>query len=164
MSSLVNSDFEYHDCGLLDRTHIRFFGLRNVEALFAQAGLKIIEAKYVIIRPENTEFGSNWLSLSTALKNEIKTSAYANVYQVVVKAVPLSYPGDAIRLVQAEQSPLTAASLMEKPVGALTEPGAQTSNSQGPEGTGHQYTTQSKQTSSREKEIPASAHTGELPG
>jgi 2-polyprenyl-3-methyl-5-hydroxy-6-metoxy-1,4-benzoquinol methylase len=158
LSSLVNSDFEYHDCGLLDRTHIRFFGLRNVEALFAQAGLKIIEARYVIIRPEDTEFSSNWLSLSTTLKDEIKTSAYANVYQVVVKAVPLSYPGDAIRLVQAEQSPLITASLMEKPVRAFTEPGAQTSSTQAPEGAGHQYMTSSDKTSSREKEIPASEH------
>jgi hypothetical protein len=156
LSSLVNSDFEYHDCGLLDRTHIRFFGLRNVEALFAQAGLKIIEAKYVIIPPEDTEFSSNWLSLSTTLKNEIKASPYANVYQVVVKAVPLSYSGSAIRLVQSEKSPLRAASLMEKPAGALTEPGAQTSDSQGPEGAGHQDMTPSEQTSRREKEIPTS--------
>ena len=158
LSSLVNSDFEYHDCGLLDRTHIRFFGLRNVEALFAQAGLKIIEANYVTIPPEDTEFSGNWLSLSTALKNEIKASPYANVYQVVVKAVPLSYSDCAIRLVQSEQSPSRAASLMEKRAGALTEPGAQTSDSQGPDGAGHQDMTPSEQTSLREKGIPTSPY------
>jgi 2-polyprenyl-3-methyl-5-hydroxy-6-metoxy-1,4-benzoquinol methylase len=110
VSCLINSDFEYQDWGLLDRTHIRFFGFKNIEALFAQAGLKIIEARYVIKPPEETEFSASWSRLSTAQQAAIRTSAYANVYQVVVKAVPLNYPGDAVPLIQPEQSTtLTAA-------------------------------------------------------
>jgi 2-polyprenyl-3-methyl-5-hydroxy-6-metoxy-1,4-benzoquinol methylase len=109
VSCLINSDFEYRDWGLLDRTHIRFFGFKNIEALFAQAGLKIVEARYVIKAPEETEFSASWSRLSTALKDAIKTSAYANVYQVVVKAVPLCYPGDAVPLAQPEQNSLLAA-------------------------------------------------------
>lgn len=99
VSCLINSDFEYRNCGLLDRTHIRFFGLKNIETLFAQADLKIIEVRYVIKRPEETEFAASWSRLSATIQDALTTSAYANVYQVVIKAVPLSYPGDAVPLV-----------------------------------------------------------------
>lgn len=99
VSCLINGDFEYRDWGLLDRTHIRFFGFKNIEALFAQADLKIVEVKYVIKRPEETEFALSWSQLPVAVRNTLTTTHYANVYQVVVKAVPQNYPGDAVPLV-----------------------------------------------------------------
>lgn len=99
VSCLINGDFEYRDWGLLDRTHIRFFGFKNIEALFVQADLKIVEAKYVIKRPEETEFASIWSELPVAVRNTLTTTHYANVYQVVVKAAPQNYPGDAVPLV-----------------------------------------------------------------
>jgi len=98
---LFNSDFDYRDWGLLDRTHIRFFGLRNIENLFAQANLKIIDAKYVIKTPEETEFATYWTQLPTTLQDALKKSRYANIYQVVVKAVPISYPGTAKLLLES---------------------------------------------------------------
>lgn len=102
VSCLINSDFEYHDCGLLDRTHIRFFGLKNIQDLFAQANLKIIEVRYVITPPEETDLAAHWSRLPAKVQNAIKTSEYANVYQVVVKAVPLDYPGDALSVAPPE--------------------------------------------------------------
>ena len=99
VSCLMNGDFEYRDWGLLDRTHIRFFGLKNIEDLFVQADLKIIEAKYVIMQPEFTEFAASWSKLSGAVQNALKSSAHADVYQVVVKAVPRSYPGNQVFLI-----------------------------------------------------------------
>ncbi len=99
-SCLVNGDFEYHDWGLLDRTHIRFFGLRNIEELFAQANLKIIDVKYVIMLPEDTEFAESWSKLSSTVQDALRSSKHSNVYQVVIKAVPYSYPGEAMSLVQ----------------------------------------------------------------
>ena len=102
ISCLINGDFEYRDWGLLDRTHIRFFGLKNIEDLFAQAKLKIIEARYVTKPPEETEFEAGWLRLSSTLQNALMKSKYSEVYQVVVKAVPLNYAGDAVSLVPPE--------------------------------------------------------------
>lgn len=99
MSCLINGDFEYRDSGLLDRTHIRFFGLKNIKALFAQAKLKIIEAGYVTKPPEETEFATGWSRLSSALQDALMSSQYSEVYQVVVKAVPIHYSGDAVPLV-----------------------------------------------------------------
>ncbi|MBN9133059.1 MAG: glycoside hydrolase family 99-like domain-containing protein [Nitrosospira multiformis] len=98
MSCLLNDDFEYREWGLLDRTHIRFFGLRNIEELFAQAGLKIIEACYVIKPPEETEFASDWSRLSGPVQDLIMNNPHAQVYQVVVKAVLANHEGEPVSL------------------------------------------------------------------
>jgi 2-polyprenyl-3-methyl-5-hydroxy-6-metoxy-1,4-benzoquinol methylase len=99
VSCLINGDFEYRDWGLLDRTHIRFFGLKNMEELFARADLKIIEARYVVKSPEETEFAASWNRLPATVQDALKSSRHADVYQVVVKAVPLQHPSDAVPLV-----------------------------------------------------------------
>jgi 2-polyprenyl-3-methyl-5-hydroxy-6-metoxy-1,4-benzoquinol methylase len=99
MSCLINGDFEYRNWGLLDRTHIRFFGLKNIEDLFSQANLKIIEASYVTKTPEETEFSAGWSKLSSTLQDALMSSKHAAVYQVVVKAVPIDYAGEAVPLV-----------------------------------------------------------------
>ena len=101
-SCLINGDFEYREWGLLDRTHIRFFGLKNIQDLFTQAGLKILEAEYVVKTPEETEFAASWCRLSAAVQDALKSSDYADIYQVVVKAVPISHPGYAVSLVPPE--------------------------------------------------------------
>jgi len=102
IACLINGDFEYHDQGLLDRTHIRFFGLKNIEDLFAQADLKIIEAMYCATPPEETEFAASWSKLSSTLQDELMRGRHSAVYQVVVKAVPINYAGDAVSLVPPE--------------------------------------------------------------
>ena len=98
MSCLIHGDFEYRDWGLLDRTHIRFFGLKNIEALFAQADLKIIEARYVTKPPSDTEFATGWADLEPAVQDALMSTKHANVYQVVVKAVPLDRVESAVAL------------------------------------------------------------------
>ena len=102
MACLFNGDFEYRDWGLLDRTHIRFFGLKNIEALFAQAKLKIIDVRYHTKPPEETEFAADWSRLSSTLQNALMKSKSSQVYQVVVKAVPLNYAGEKVSLVPPE--------------------------------------------------------------
>jgi len=104
MSCLINGDFEYRDWGLLDRTHIRFFGLKNIKALFAQANLKIIEARYVTKPPEETEFVTGWSKLSSTVQDALMSSEYSEVYQVVVRAVPIHYSGDEVPLVPPKHS------------------------------------------------------------
>ena len=111
VSCLINGDFEYRDWGLLDRTHIRFFGLKNIEALFAEAELKIVEAKYVIKPPEFTELAASWAKLSRTVQDVLKSSAHADVYQVVVKAVPRSCPGDPVFLIPPSPCGTAATSL-----------------------------------------------------
>jgi methionine biosynthesis protein MetW len=98
MSCLMNGDFKYGDWGLLDRTHIRFFGLKNIEELFAQASLKIIEVLFVTKTPSETEFATGWAALTPFVQDALMSAKHANVYQVVVRAVPLDRVEPAISL------------------------------------------------------------------
>lgn len=99
IACMMNGNFEYRDWGLLDRTHIRFFGLKNIEDLFTNAGLKIVEARYVTKTPEETEFAQHWDALLPETKAVLRSSPYAYLYQVVIKAVPTARPGAGISLV-----------------------------------------------------------------
>ncbi len=98
MSCIYNGDFEYRDWGLLDRTHIRFFCLKNIQELFIQANLKIIEVAYVTKSPEETEFAATWDKLPNLVKTAFKTNPHAYLYQVVVKAVPTERPEKGLLL------------------------------------------------------------------
>lgn len=98
IACLLNEDFEYRDWGLLDRTHIRFFGIHNIQSLFEQAGLKIVDAQFVLTPPEESEFAASWQKLTPQMRNQLEDNPFGNVYQVVVKAVPATAPGEAIQL------------------------------------------------------------------
>jgi 2-polyprenyl-3-methyl-5-hydroxy-6-metoxy-1,4-benzoquinol methylase len=95
---LLEEDFEYSDFGLLDRTHIRFFGIRNIQKLFEDAGMKIIHAEFVVRNPEHTEFANRWSRISPEIRSVLAKNPFGSVYQVVVKAVPDHAAGEAISL------------------------------------------------------------------
>lgn len=95
---LLQEDFDYRDWGLLDRTHIRFFGISNIQALFENAGLKIIDAEFVVVPPEDTEFSGQWAKLTAGVQHALGTNRFGSVYQVVIKAVPENMPGAGLQL------------------------------------------------------------------
>ena len=97
-SCLINSDLQYRNYGLLDRTHIRFFGLKNIEDLFKQAKLKIIDVRYVRKLPEETELAENWSKIPHSLQEKLMEPAHSDIYQVVVKAVPIDFVGTPLSL------------------------------------------------------------------
>lgn len=101
---LVNGDFEYKEWGLLDRTHIRFFGLINIDQLFSQAGLKIIDCSFVITPPEETEFANVWTTLKSNVQSALRSSVHSDIYQVVVKAIHFDAPGQAISIIDMIKS------------------------------------------------------------
>lgn len=88
----LNADFAYQEWGLLDKTHIRFFGIKNIQNLFKSAGLKIVGVEFVVRTPEQTEFAANWRALSANMKRCLSENKYGNVYQVVVKAAHEASP------------------------------------------------------------------------
>lgn len=71
VASILDDDFEYRDHGLLDRTHIRFFGLKNMQDLFEVAGYRIVEAEFVITPPGLTELASHWRRLPRKIKSAL---------------------------------------------------------------------------------------------
>lgn len=88
-ASLYCEDFEYKEWGLLDKTHIRFFGLNNIRALHENAGLTITDVKYVIYTPEASEFAREWSKLPEKLKELLDQNPHGRIYQVVTKASPV---------------------------------------------------------------------------
>ena len=102
---LFDEDFNYGDLGLLDRTHIRFFGIKNIQQLFEDAGLKIIHAEFVVRNPEHTEFSKLWVRTSQELRDVLATNPFGLVYQVIVKAVPIEADGVAISLMNMSVLP-----------------------------------------------------------
>jgi 2-polyprenyl-3-methyl-5-hydroxy-6-metoxy-1,4-benzoquinol methylase len=96
IAALLNGDFRYSEWGLLDRTHIRFFGLKNIEELFTDTGYAIAEFDYVLHSPEATELARFWHALPHQTQVALAASPHGAVYQVVVKAYPAerwSQPG-----------------------------------------------------------------------
>lgn len=102
---LLDEDFEYRDIGLLDRTHIRFFGIKNIQRLFEEAGLKIIHAEFVVREPEHTEFAKIWAKTPQEVRDLLAKNPFGSVYQVVVKAVPKDAAGEAIILMDMQVAP-----------------------------------------------------------
>ncbi len=94
MGCLMANDFQYRGLGLLDRTHIRFFCMRNVQALFEDAGLKIAEYAFVLRRPEETEFAETWAALPATVRATLEGGDFAYVYQIIVRAVPAARVAD----------------------------------------------------------------------
>lgn len=83
---LLNGDFDYREDGLLDRTHIRFFGLKNIQSLINDAGLNILEAQFVVKRPESTELANQWSLLTPKMRQFLLSNKHSMIYKVVVKA------------------------------------------------------------------------------
>lgn len=97
---LLEEDFEYSDSGLLDRTHIRFFGIKNIQKLFEDAGMKIVHAEFVVRNPEHTEFSKRWARTSQEVRSVLARNPFGLVYQVIVKAVPENADGEPISLMR----------------------------------------------------------------
>lgn len=98
LACLLNEDFAYQPWGLLDNTHIRFWGMRNMQQSFVDAGYKIVEAEFVVRSPEQTEFAYQWHRLSVSARKFLGQNRFGNVYQVVIRAVPHTAQGMGLDL------------------------------------------------------------------
>lgn len=88
LACLLQEDFAYQESGLLDRTHIRFFGIHNMQQLFDDAGLAIDAAEFIVMPPGQTEFAPMWRRLPLHTRACLSENPYGSVYQVVIKAAP----------------------------------------------------------------------------
>ena len=105
LTALFESDFRYGDNGLLDRTHIRFFGLRNMEELARDAGMKIVRAEFVVRSPEHTELARSWARAPADLQRVLAANPFGQVYQVIMELVPQEREGEAISLMEMGVQP-----------------------------------------------------------
>jgi 2-polyprenyl-3-methyl-5-hydroxy-6-metoxy-1,4-benzoquinol methylase len=114
IACLLQENITYRDWGLLDKTHIRFFGIENMQQLFNNAGFKIVEAEFIVLPPEQTELVDNWRGLPGELREYLTKNRFGTVYQVVVKAKPDLSPGQGLNLLS-----------LPVPVLGLVNPGSQ---------------------------------------
>lgn len=110
ISSLLNGDFEYQPWGLLDKTHIRFFGVNSIQRLLEGGDLKIIDADFVVKAPEQTEFAKSWRRLTNEMQALLSATPFGTIYQVVVKAVPRDAFGQPLQLADLAVPPPPATS------------------------------------------------------
>ena len=83
----LNGRWNYTPLGLLDNTHIHFWAEKNLDDLFRQAGLTVVEKDYTILPPFTTEQKS--IDKTEDLLSAIHTlchQPYADVYQFVYRA------------------------------------------------------------------------------
>lgn len=98
LASLLTEEFTYQPWGLLDRTHIRFFGLRNIQSLFNDADFKIVAADFVVKAPEQTEFAKHWRKLPLSTQQALAVNPFSNVYQVIIQAQTYATTTGSLRL------------------------------------------------------------------
>ncbi|MDE2446308.1 MAG: class I SAM-dependent methyltransferase [Alphaproteobacteria bacterium] len=101
--NFFDGDIEYREWGLMDKTHIRFFGLHNIQQLYASAGLAIVRVHYVLRKPEDTEFASRWKRLPENVRETLGNRPIANIWQVVTEAVPVERAEQPLQM--ADQLP-----------------------------------------------------------
>lgn len=88
LAALLSEDFDYRDAGLLDKTHIRFFGLMNIVSLHKNSGLKITDARFTLATPEETELSRYWKKLPFKVKHALSLYKAGLIYQVIIKSSP----------------------------------------------------------------------------
>lgn len=109
---LMDEDFEYRDWGLLDATHIRFFGLKNMQSLMTDAGLKVIDVRFISRLPEDTEYADRWRNAAPDLKVAVVKNPFAYVYQCVIVAVPAEAVGEEMNIMGQVARPPKATSMV----------------------------------------------------
>ena len=98
LASALCSDIEYRNWGLLDRTHIRFFGMKNIQQLIEQAGLQVTEAEFVVRPPDMMELSTVWSRLDPSVQSLLDNIEYGDVYQVVARLTARSRSLKSINL------------------------------------------------------------------
>lgn len=90
--TLMNGDFRYNSTGLLDETHFRFFGRRNVISIFDKYGYNVKDLNTVCIPIGATELGVDINKLPSEILKLINALPDSDVYQFVFKAMPTDRP------------------------------------------------------------------------
>jgi len=89
VASLLGGRFPYQKNGLLDHTHLKFYGREDLEALLRECGLLWQHWHTVQVDPAQAELKAYWQQLDEADQAFLKAKcADGDVYQHVVRAQP----------------------------------------------------------------------------
>jgi len=90
--SLLKGDFRYTSMGLLDETHLRFFGLKNVLDLLAGSGYSVEEVRATRHPVGGTELRRSPDEVPREIRTFIEALPNSDVYQFVLAARPSDDP------------------------------------------------------------------------
>ena len=99
--NLLMGDFKYTSIGLLDATHLRFFGLRNIIDLFSRCGYSITGLHTTVFPVGGTEQRLDPGVVPEDLANFVKSLPNSSVYQYIFKASPSPTTPEAVEAVPA---------------------------------------------------------------
>jgi len=90
--NLLNGEFRYTSMGLLDETHLRFFGLKNVLDLLADSGYSVEEVRTTRHPVGGTELRRSPEEVPEEIRRFIEALPNSDVYQFVLLARPSNNP------------------------------------------------------------------------
>jgi 2-polyprenyl-3-methyl-5-hydroxy-6-metoxy-1,4-benzoquinol methylase len=112
VASLLGGRFPYQKNGLLDHTHLKFYGREDLDALLRECGLLWQHWHTVQVDPAQAELKAYWLQLDEDTQTFLKEKcADGVVYQHVVHAQPSTEPAHLQKLINERtviQSAMTA--------------------------------------------------------
>lgn len=80
---LLEDEFTYHQVGLLDNTHIRFFTKKSLEQMVENVGLYIAYESAIYLAPLHTEFHKDYTDFSMQTIEILKNRKFGEVYQFI---------------------------------------------------------------------------------
>ncbi|MCP4354992.1 MAG: class I SAM-dependent methyltransferase [Proteobacteria bacterium] len=83
---LWNNKFKYHNLGLLDNTHLRFFGINNLEDMFKNSDLEVIITDGVYLKEKKTQLKNSLKDVNILLRLLLRFRTYGRVYQTIITA------------------------------------------------------------------------------
>jgi O-antigen biosynthesis protein len=86
--NILNGDFHYTSKGLLDETHLHFFGLKNIYSLFAECGYGIKNIHTTNLGIGETELKIDLEKIPPNLLKFIRSLPNSSVYQFIFTAYP----------------------------------------------------------------------------
>jgi 2-polyprenyl-3-methyl-5-hydroxy-6-metoxy-1,4-benzoquinol methylase len=99
VASLMSGRFPYQTKGLLDTTHLRFFGRDDIDALLRECGLIWQKWETVQVDPAQAELSHFWNQLEATDQDYLRAKcADGLVYQHVVKSYPSHAAGQLLKL------------------------------------------------------------------
>ena len=82
---LIGGRWDYTSVGLLDNTHVHFWGIHNLDAFFEEAGLCITVKDFTFVPTMSTEqFDGQDMSMRDSLCSAIKDRVDGEIYQFVL--------------------------------------------------------------------------------
>ena len=99
VASLMAGRFPYQAKGLLDNTHLRFFGRDDIDALLRECGLVWQRWETVLVEPGQAELSHYWNQLEAKDQEFLRAKcADGLVYQHVVRSYPSHAAGQLLKL------------------------------------------------------------------